>query len=200
MATPVQRQTYLSFEEYLAGERDVDIRSEYVDGEIYAMAGASETHNTIAGSFFANIELNLKDGCRVWQSDMKVVGKTRDNKPFSYYPDIMAACGENTDDPYYRTNPVLIVEVLSGSTQRIDLKEKFDNYTQIPSLIEYVVVSQETPYLRVFRRRTNWQLESHYAEDTLRLESVGLEIPVTRIYRRVRREVGLETPFTQHGK
>lgn len=97
--------------------------------------------------------------------------------------------------PTYRTNPILIVEVLSGSTKRVDLKEKFDNYTQIPSLLEYVVVSQETPYLRVYRRRTNWQLESYYAEDTLVLESVGLEIAVHHIYRRVRREVGLDVPF-----
>ena len=188
-------QTYIPFDDYLEGERDVETRSEYVDGEIYAMAGASETHNTIASSFHASIDNALKDTCRVWQSDMKVIGKTRDNTPYAYYPDIMAACGENTDDPYYRTNLILIVEVLSGSTKRIDLKEKFDNYTQISSLLEYVVVSQETPYLRVYRRRTNWQLEPYYAEDVLILESVGLEIAVHHIYRRVRREVGLDVPF-----
>lgn len=195
MTSQALTQTYILFDDYLEGERDVDTRSEYVDGEIYAMAGASETHNTITHTLGSAIDNALKDTCRVWQSDMKVIGKTHDNKPFSYYPDIMAACGENTDDPYYRTNPILIIEVLSGSTKRIDLKEKFDNYTQIPSLLEYVVVSQETPYLRVYRRRTNWQLESYYAEDTLVLESVGLEIAVHHIYRRVRREVGLDVPF-----
>ena len=195
MTSQALKQTCILFDDYLEGERDVDTRSEYVDGEIYAMAGASETHNTIAHTLGSAIDNALPDTCRVWQSDMKVIGKTRDNKPFSYYPDIMAACGENADDPYYRTNPILIVEVLSGSTKRIDLKEKFDNYTQIPSLLEYVVVSQETPYLRVYRRRTNWQLESYYAEDTLVLESVGLEIAVHHIYRRVRREVGLDVPF-----
>ena len=195
MAMQALKQTYIPFDDYLEGERDTDTRSEYVDGEIYAMAGASETHNTIAHTLGSAIDNALPDTCRVWQSDMKVIGKTRDNKPFSYYPDIMAACGENADDPYYRTNPILIVEVLSGSTKRIDLKEKFDNYTQIPSLLEYVVVSQETPYLRVYRRRTNWQLESYYAEDTLVLESVGLEIAAHHIYRRVRREVGLDVPF-----
>lgn len=189
------KHTYLDFEDYLAGERDLDTRSEYVDGEIYAMAGASETHNTITGSFFASIENHLSNTCRVWQSDMKVVGKTHGHKPFAYYPDIIVACGENTGDQYYRTNPILIVEVLSGSTKRVDLKEKCDNYTQIPSLLEYVVVSQDTPFLRVFRRRTHWQLEAYYAEDTLVLESVGLTLPVTQIYRRVRKEVGLDVPF-----
>lgn len=130
------KQTYIPFDNYLEGEHDVNTRSEYVEGEIYAMAGASETHNTIAHTLGSAIDNALKDTCRVWQSDMKVIGKTRDNKPFSYYPDIMAACGENTDAPYYRTNPILVVEVLSGSTKRIDLKEKFDNYTQISSLLE----------------------------------------------------------------
>lgn len=136
MVMQALKQTYIPFDDYLEGERDVNTRSEYVEGEIYAMAGASETHNTITSSFHASIDNALKDTCRVWQSDMKVIGKTRDNKPFSYYPDIMAACGENTDAPYYRTNPILVVEVLSGSTKRIDLKEKFDNYTQISSLLE----------------------------------------------------------------
>lgn len=190
MAHALKHQS-ITFEDYLNGERDVETRSEYVDGEIYAMAGANETHNTIASDFSALLNIHLPDHCRVWQSDMKVVGKTRDGQPFAYYPDIMAACGENTDDPYYRTNPLLIVEVLSESTKRIDLKEKFESYVQIPSLLEYVVVSQDLPFLRVFRRRTHWRLESYSAEDTVVLESVGLELPVQRIYRRVRREVGL---------
>ncbi|MEB4593077.1 Uma2 family endonuclease [Candidatus Thiothrix sp. Deng01] len=190
------KHNFIPFDDYLAGERDVETRSEYLDGEIYAMAGASEAHNTIASDFCAQINIHLPDHCRVWQSDMKVIGQTRDHKPFAYYPDIMAACGDNTDDPYYRTNPILIVEILSPNTKRVDLKEKFDNYTQISSLLEYVVVSQDTPALRLFRRRTDWQAEFYYAEDTITLESVGLTVPITQIYRRVRREVGLETPFS----
>ena len=184
-------QEPITFEEYLAGERDIETRSEYIEGQIYAMAGASELHNTVATTFCSAIDNSLSDECRVWQSDMKVVGENK-GKIFSYYPDIMSSCEENTDDPYYRTNPSLIIEVLSPSTERVDLKEKFDNYTRIPSLIEYVVVSQNTPYLRVFRRRTDWQTEPYYAEDTVLLESVNLEIQVKQIYRRVKREVGLE--------
>ncbi len=185
------KPAFTTFEEYLAGERDVEIRSEYIEGQIYSMAGASELHNTVATTFCSAIENSLSDECRVWQSDMKVIGENQ-GKFFSYYPDIMASCEENTDDPYYRRNPSLIIEVLSPSTERADLKEKFDNYTRIPSLIEYVVVSQDTPYLRVFRRSTNWQVEHYYADDTVRLESAGLEIQVKKIYRRVKREVGLE--------
>lgn len=182
---------YVSFDDYLAGERDVEVRSEYVDGQVYAMAGASETHNTISTSLTAAIDNGLPDSCRVWQSDMKVIGETQ-GKHFSYYPDIMAACSENEGDQYARTNPVLIVEVLSPSTQRVDMKEKFDNYKSIASLLEYVVVSQDVPLIRVFRRRTAWNMESYYAEDTLELESVGLTIAVSHVYRRVRKEVGLE--------
>lgn len=185
------KQELISFEDYLEGERDVPFRSEYIDGYVYAMAGASERHNTIAGTLYANIEMNLKDGCRSWQSDMKVIGHHQ-GQDFSYYPDIMAACGENTGDQYARTNPLLIVEVLSPSTERIDLSEKLNNYISIESLLEYVVVSQNTPYLRVFRRRCNWLTESYYADDTVNLESVGLEIKVEQIYRRVRKEVGLD--------
>jgi len=70
---------------------------------VYAMAGASETHNTIATSFCAFIETQLKDSCRVWQSDMKLVIRNQGQR-FGYYPDIMAACGENPDDLYTRTN------------------------------------------------------------------------------------------------
>ncbi len=90
-----------------------------------------------------------------------------------------------------QTEASLIVEVLSPSTERIDLNEKFDNYITIPSLLEFVAVSQDTPFLRLFRRRNNWRPEACYAEDTVRLESVGLDIEVRQIYRRVKREVGL---------
>lgn len=181
----------ISFTDYLAGERDVDFRSEFVDGHIYAMAGASETHNTLSASFFLAIGNYLTDDCRAWQSDMKVIGKN-EGKDFAYYPDIMAACGENTGDQYARTNPILIAEVLSPSTQRTDLTEKLYNYTSIPSLIEYVLISQDVPLVRLYRRRQAWTLESYYAEDRFALESMGIEVDVMTIYQRVRREVGLD--------
>ena len=185
----------LPFGDYLAQEREVEIRSEYVDGQLYAMAGASEVHNTIAMSFAAAIESALDERCRVWQSDMKVIGESSGRR-FAYYPDIMAACGESQGDSYSRSNPLLIVEVLSASTQRVDLNEKFINYTGIATLLEYVVVSQDAPLVRMFRRRTAWQLERYGAADRFTLESVGLEIAVAQIYRRVQREVGFASFIT----
>ncbi|TXH69652.1 MAG: Uma2 family endonuclease [Thiothrix sp.] len=189
--TQAIRHDSLTLDEYLAGEQDSVLRYEYVDGQVYAMAGGSELHNTIAATLHGLIENALPDECRSWQSDMKVVGKQQD-KQFAYYPDIMASCAANEgDNPYIRDNPCLIVEVLSPSTQRTDLKEKYDNYITIASLLEYVVVSQDTPYLRIFRRRTNWQVEAFYADDMLTFESIGLTTTVKHIYRRVKKEVGL---------
>lgn len=184
----------ISFDEYLAGERDVDFRSEFVDGQIYAMAGASETHNTLSASFFLAIGNYLTDTCRAWQSDMKVIGNN-EGKDFAYYPDIMLACGDNTGDQYARTNPILIAEVLSPSTQRTDLTEKLYNYTSIPSLIEYVVIAQDVPLVRLYRRHQAWKLENYYAEDSFVLESMNITIDVLTIYQRVRREVGLDIPL-----
>jgi len=190
MSHAIERE-FLDLDTYLVGERDAAFRSEYVDRQAYAMVGSNELHNTVAGELFAAIHHVLPNDCRVWQSDMKVKIEHR-TKQFVYYPDIMAACGENPDDPYFRTNPILIVEVLSPSTKRVDLNEKLDNYTQIPSLLEYVVLSQDTPHLRIFRRQESWEPECFHASDGFTLESVGLEMPVADVYRRVRREVGLE--------
>lgn len=187
----VLKYDLVPFEDYLTGEREVEIRSEYVDGLVYAMAGASRTHNTITSSFHALIETHLREECRVWQSDMKTVIQHKGQR-FAYYPDIMATCSILDEDEYICTNPILIVEVLSDSTERTDLKEKFDNYTTIPSLLEYVVVSQDVPLIRLWRRRTSWEREIYRAGEVFHLESIALNVPVEHIYRRVRKEVGLD--------
>ncbi len=182
---------FIPFDDYLAGEQNADFRSEYVDGQIYAMSGASAAHNLIAGELYTALHARTEPPCQPFISDMKVLIR-HSGKHFSYYPDIMVACGTNDEDPYSRTNPILIVEVLSPSTKRTDLGEKFEHYTQIPSLREYVIVSQDTPHVQIFRRRCNWKAEYFYAGDNFTLEAVGLEMAVETIYRRVRREVGLE--------
>lgn len=187
----VLKYDLVPFEDYLTSEREVEIRSEYVDGLVYAMAGASRTHNTITSSFHALIETHLREECRVWQSDMKTVIQHKGQR-FAYYPDIMATCSILDEDEYICTNPILIVEVLSDSTERTDLKEKFDNYTTIPSLLEYVVVSQDVPLIRLWRRRTSWEREIYRAGEVFHLESIALNVPVEHIYRRVRKEVGLD--------
>ena len=180
----------IDFDRYLQQERDVEYRSEYVDGKVYAMAGASKTHNTIAVALTATIETQLREGCRVWQSDMKVVIEDA-GKRFAYYPDLVVACEEDPDDDYMCTKPRLIIEVLSPSTERIDFGEKLEKYTGIPSLMEYALVSQHVPLARVLKRRGAWQEEMYKAEEVFQLESVGIEVAVSQIYRRVQKEVGL---------
>ncbi len=181
---------WVPFEHYLAAELESDQRHEYVAGAVYAMAGASERHNTIVQSLGSAIEQVLPTRCRVWQSDMKLrIDLNGDH--YSYYPDIMAACSVNSGDPYSRTDPLLVVEVLSPSTQRIDLGEKRDHYRSIDSLQEYLVVQSERPLVQLFRRENSWREERLGVGAVLRLESVGLELPVEAIYRRVRAEVGL---------
>lgn len=162
-----------------------------MDGQTYSMGGESELHNTVVAELFTAIHRQLPEDWRAWVADMKVKIENG-GKFYAYYPDIMAARGANTGDPYTRDNPVLVAKVLSPASRRVDLHEKLWNYTAIPSLLEYAVVSQDTPHLLIFRRRCDWQPEYYYAGDVFRLESVGLEMAVKAIYRRVRREVGLE--------
>lgn len=184
------RYEYTAFADYLEAERDGVTRHEYLNGEIYAMSGASELHNAVNAELFAAIYACLADECRAFMSDMKLKVE-HDNKLFAYYPDIMVACGTNEGDQYLRTNPLLLVEVLSPSTRRTDLTEKLMNYSFIPSLLEYVVVHQDNPHVQIYRRRNAWQAEHFVAGDEFSLESIGLTMSVERIYRKVRREVGL---------
>lgn len=182
---------YTDLAAYLESERDSDLRHEYVDGQIYAMSGASELHNVVNAELFTAIYSKLPNECRAFMSDMKLKIQYND-KIFIYYPDIMVACGANEGDQYLRTNPILLVEVLSPSTRRVDLTEKLVNYCNIPSLLEYVIVHQDNPHVHVHRRRNGWQAEHYFANDELTLESIQLTITVETIYRRVRKEVGLD--------
>lgn len=146
---------YLSPEQYLLDENDNarGIRHEYVNGQTYAMAGASRGHNRIAGRFFLRLSTHLENsGCEVFQSDMKVGLQRKDNTWF-YYPDLQVSC-EEENEVYYNTAPCLIVEVLSESTARKDRIEKLLAYQGITSLREYVLCSQDTPSVEVYRCRT----------------------------------------------
>lgn len=189
MAQAIQYQ-HTDFEAYLEAERDGNTRHDYLNGEVYAMSGASELHNAVNAELLAAIYARLPDECRGFMSDMKLKLEYG-NQLFAYYPDIIVACGVNEGDPYVRTNPLLLAEVLSPSTRRTDLTEKLMNYRYIPSLLEYVIVHQDNPHVQIYRRRRAWQVEHFFAGDEFSLESIGLVMPVEQIYRKVRKEVGL---------
>jgi Uma2 family endonuclease len=188
----VKTLEYLSVEDYLEGEKDSPTRHEYVDGQVYAMAGASDRHNRIAGNFYNRLDDHLGDdnSCEPFISDMKVWV----SEAVFYYPDVVVACDGPGVDPYYRKQPRLIVEVSSPGitppgTERIDRSEKLLAYKRVKSLKEYVIVSQDRVHVEVFRRqrgdRWQWEVLSEL-NDELRLDSVGLTLSVAQVYRRVR--------------
>ena len=184
MSLPKERLS-LSVEEYLEGERDGEVRHEYVAGQAYAMAGASARHNRIAGNIFTRLSVHL-DGadCEPFISDMKV----RVAPDLFYYPDVVVACDPPGADPYFRTEPRLVVEVLSPSTERADRHEKLAGYRNSPSLQEYALVSQDGTVVELHRRAADgWQVELFTGpDDRCVFDSVGLTLTLADIYRNVR--------------
>lgn len=176
---------YLSVIAYLQGERSSEIRHEYVDGVVYAMAGASVNHNQITANMLTSLMIHLKGKeCRPFSSDLLVkTGKERYR-----YPDVVVVCNEQFLDDYSTDAPVLIVEVLSKGTRQRDRQEKRLEYLQLPSLMEYMLIEQDTVEVEVFRRSQGWQPSYYYWGDTIELESVNLSLSVTEIYERVRNE------------
>ena len=187
MAT-VAAQTYITPQEYLALERKAHCKSEYLDGHIIAMAGASSEHNLIVGDIFYGLYPELRRrGCLVYTNDMRVRPNPRDSY---FYPDVVVVCGEpQFEDEDFDTllNPIVIVEVLSPSTEAYDRGEKFRRYQQLASLKEYVLVSQDKVWVEHHRRHGAQWILSHYRsfEEVLPLPSIGCEVPLRDIYARV---------------
>lgn len=174
---------YLSPEQYLLDENDnaSGVRHEYVNGQTYAMAGASRGHNRVVSRFSLRLATHLENShCDVFQSDMKVGLQRKDDTRF-YYPDLQVTC-EDESEAYYNTSPCLIVEVLSESTARKDRTEKLLAYQGINSLQEYVLCSQDTPNVEIYRRRTGWQRERFHEGQYFLLESISLNVSVDDLY------------------
>jgi Uma2 family endonuclease len=174
----------LTVEEYLEFEQDGEIRHEYLAGQIFAMAGASEAHNLIVGNIFALLRPHLRgSSCRAFVSDMKIKVKTQQADIF-YYPDLLVTCDPNDSKKYFKISPNLIVKVLSNSTETTDRREKRLNYQTIDSLQEYVLVSQDEMKVEIYRKdnKGNWTVETLGQDDNLQLDSVGLTLTMTDIY------------------
>jgi Uma2 family endonuclease len=172
----------LSVEEYLEVEQDAPVRHEYVAGQIYAMAGASDEHNTIALNVATLLRSHVRGGpCRVYISDMKVRIEITD---VFYYPDVLVTCDPEDTGRYAKTRPVLIVEVTSPPTTVTDHREKLLAYQKLPSLREYVTIAQHEMRVEIYRRdkRGHWWLETYGPEHSFELESVNLEIAVKDVY------------------
>lgn len=181
----------LSEQEYLRGELDGDTRHEYVDGEVYAMAGAGEAHNLIALNIASKLRDFARGGpCRVFISDMKLHVQTW---RAYYYPDVMVTCDPGDHHSHFKERPSLVVEVLSPGTESTDRREKMLAYRTLPSLREYVLVATDKRQVERYRRdeHDEWQLAVGQ-DDLLLLESVGARLTLDEIYEDVRPD---EQPF-----
>jgi Uma2 family endonuclease len=141
----VRRRQPISVEDYLAGELVSQIKHEYVGGEVYAMAGATNAHNIIAVNVLASLHAGLRGKpCRPFNSDTKIRIRLQSRWRF-YYPDASVICRPNPQQDSFQDEPAVIAEVLSRNTRRIDEGEKQDAYFTIPSLSVYLLIDQETP-------------------------------------------------------
>lgn len=148
---------FLSPEAYLHGEETADVRHEYVDGVAYAMSGASERHNRIAGNAFFHFRAATRGkACGAFMADMKL---RLAGQNLFYYPDVMLACRADDDHPLYKTAPCVLVEVLSPSTAATDRREKWHAYRQVPSLKAYLLAESEVRRVEYYLRDAagNWQ-------------------------------------------
>ena len=176
--------------EYLAQERLATYRSEFFQGEMFAMVGASRQHNLISGNIFAGLHGQLASRpCEVYQNDMRV----KVNATGWYtYPDVVVTChAPRFEDGQSDTllNPQVICEVLSKSTEAYDRGKKFEHYRQIPSLREYVLIAQDSCQIERFCRDSEsgkWVLsESNNPNGTMELESISCTLQLSDIYKRV---------------
>lgn len=181
MAAP-NRAVYLDFTTYLQHEQDAEIRHELIAGGCVAMAGATENHAKIAGNVFAHVWRHLRDSpCTVYATDMKLKAG-----PDCYYPDVFVTCADTDNDVLVKEQPVLIVEVLSDSTESLDKGRKLVNYLNLPSLQEYVLISQGSIELLFYRNTaTGWELEIVRGGGAAHFASLGLDVAVADLYAKV---------------
>jgi Uma2 family endonuclease len=181
----VLKDNRVSVEDYLAGELVSEIKHEYEDGYVYPMFATSRNHEKIIGNLYVKFRNHLENmPCDVFTSNIKVhVSKTK-----FYYPDVMVVCNDENGDAYYTEQPILIVEVLSDSTQRKDKTTKRWAYQNLPSLQEYVLIEQNFVDIEISRRSSGWSSQHYFLGDEAFFESLDLKIPVSEIYRRVDNE------------
>lgn len=181
MALDLKQEEWLSEEAYLQGELLSETKHEYIDGAVYAMAGASKNHERITTNISGELWTQLKNTpCEPFSSDIKVKVGSK-----FFYPDVMVVCKDDNGNDYYTENPVIIVEVLSKSTRRMDETAKKFAYQTLPTLKEYVLIEQDFVDVEVCRRSEGWVSRHYFLGDSVTLDSVGLTLSVADIYQRV---------------
>lgn len=187
-SAPIQK-SYLTAEEYLALERQAETRSEYIEGEMVAMTGGTSGHSLVTMNLGGLLWQQLRQGsCRVYSGDLRIWIPEAE---VYFYPDLSVVCGEprfadGTQDNLL--NPILIVEVLSPSTESYDRGRKFESYQLLDSLKEYVLVAQDRPRVEHYLRQDGhvWlYTEVSGLDSSASLTSVGCQLPLAEIYERV---------------
>jgi len=172
-------QHFLTPDDYLQLEAESQIKHEYINGDVFAMAGASDTHVTIAGNLFALLRSHVRgSGCRVYIADMKVRVEVCN---CFFYPDVLVTCDrQDTETSTYKQFPKLIVEVLSDSTEAFDRGDKFIAYQTLETLKEYVLVNTRHQRVECFRRNAEglWVVQ-YYTPDTETFHLQSLEFSDT---------------------
>ena len=175
---------FLTPEEYLELETQSSIKHEYIDGEVCAMAGTTDAHNTIALNLAFLIRNHIRGtGCSIYFADLKVRLEKRN---CFYYPDLLVTCNpQDQETPTHKRFPKLIVEVLSDSTEAFDRGDKFNDYQTLESLEEYILVNTKYQRVEIFRRspQTGWLFQTYTPTNTtFFLHTLDLAISFTDLY------------------
>ena len=185
LSNAVRATARMTFDEFLAFEAEAKDRHEFVAGVVYAMGGGTDWHNIVSGNLFAALHHHLAEGpCRAFMADMGLRARSKEEDDL-FYPDVMVCCDPADSERLYRERPTFLAEVASRSTERIDRGEKFTAYRAIPSVREYAIVQCDTPRIELFRRADDWRPTVFWIEDDARFDSVGLTIPMRRLYQGV---------------
>jgi len=181
MGEPRAVQRHVGIDEYLRDEELSDRRHEYVDGAVFTMSGGSDRHNDLVGSLYVALRSQLKPPCHVYMIDLKLKVQLQKATLF-YYPDLMVTCSARDTASHWKTEPSLLIEVLSPSTERTDRTEKLMAYTQLPSLEAYLLVAQDETRVEAMRRSDAWTPQILGAGQSINLPGLGVEIAVDAIY------------------
>jgi len=180
--------TKVTAEEYLALDRAAEFRSEFIDGEIIAMSGGSARHSKLQVNLTLELETALRGTpCQTFSADLRV----RVSPRMYTYPDLTVVCGKlllADDKQDILVNPKVIFEVLSPSTEYYDRGLKFRRYREIASLTDYILVDQDQTQIEQFTRGNahTWTLRDYQdASETLLIESIGVSIPIARLYEQI---------------
>ena len=185
--TAAKQIELLSVDDYLAGERAAKKKHEYAGGYVYAMAGARTQHNRISVAFVSVMHAKLRGRpCEPFNSDMKVRVRLPTHTRF-YYPDGMVVCEPNGPDDEFQDRPVVLAEVLSVTTRRIDEGEKRDAYLTIPTLSAYLLIETERPRVVVHHRTPEGFVARAYegTDATIPLDAIGTDLTLSELYERV---------------